>query len=139
MGALGGLMYLRLLNRSVDSLAASSLGAAGGQARFAIPVLLVLLYNRCAMLTCQVLGVECLLTLHFTNLCVQSEAHTAAYGCTVCTPFCEVTMWYARLPKALARLSKCSQDAPRWVCSCALHLSNGSAILRSPALGLGRW
>ena len=40
-------MYLRLLNRSVDSLAASSLGAAGGQARFAIPVLLVLLYNRC--------------------------------------------------------------------------------------------
>ena len=46
VGALGGLMYLRLLNRSVDSLAASSLGAAGGQARFAIPVLLVLLYNR---------------------------------------------------------------------------------------------
>ena len=40
-------MYLRLLNRSVDSLAASSLGATGGQARFAIPVLLVLLYNRC--------------------------------------------------------------------------------------------
>lgn len=40
-------MYLRLLNRSVDSLAASSLSAAGGQARFAIPVLLVLLYNRC--------------------------------------------------------------------------------------------
>jgi hypothetical protein len=39
-------MYLRLLNRSVDGLAASSLGAAGGQARFAIPVLLVLLYNR---------------------------------------------------------------------------------------------
>ena len=39
-------MYLRLLNRSVDSFAASSTGAAGGQARFAIPVLLVLLYNR---------------------------------------------------------------------------------------------
>ena len=46
VGALGGLMYLRLLNRSVDSLAASSQGAADGQARFAIPVLLVLLYNR---------------------------------------------------------------------------------------------
>ncbi len=43
-------MYLRLLNRSVDSLAASSMGAAGGQARFAIPVLLVLLYNRQALL-----------------------------------------------------------------------------------------
>ncbi len=39
-------MYLRLLNRSVDSFAASSTGAAGGQARFAIPVLLVLLHNR---------------------------------------------------------------------------------------------
>ena len=46
VGALGGLMYLRLLNRSVDGFAASSGGAAGGQARFAIPVLLVLLYSR---------------------------------------------------------------------------------------------
>jgi len=50
VGALGGLMYLRLLNRSVDSVANSALPvgvAAGGQARFAIPVLLVLLFNRC--------------------------------------------------------------------------------------------
>ena len=46
-------MYLRLLGRGVDSVAASSIGeAAGGalgQQRLLIPVILVLFYNRCAM------------------------------------------------------------------------------------------
>lgn len=46
LGALGGLMYLRLLNRSVDGMGASFLGAAGGQARLLIPVILALAYNR---------------------------------------------------------------------------------------------
>lgn len=47
VGALGGLTYLRLLNKSVDGLGASFAGAAGGQARFAIPIILALGYNRC--------------------------------------------------------------------------------------------
>ncbi|EIE19145.1 hypothetical protein COCSUDRAFT_59628 [Coccomyxa subellipsoidea C-169] len=46
LGAVGGLMYLRLLNRSVDGMGASFLGAAGGQARLLIPVILALAYNR---------------------------------------------------------------------------------------------
>lgn len=51
VGALGGIVYLRLLGRGVDSVAASGLGeAAGGalgQQRLLIPVILVLFYNRC--------------------------------------------------------------------------------------------
>jgi hypothetical protein len=47
LGALGGLMYLRLLNRSVDGFGSSMMGAASGPARFAIPVTLALAYNRC--------------------------------------------------------------------------------------------
>ncbi|BDA49541.1 probable ATP synthase protein I at C-terminar half [Coccomyxa sp. Obi] len=46
LGAVGGLFYLRLLNRSVDGMGASFLGAAGGQARLLIPVILALAYNR---------------------------------------------------------------------------------------------
>jgi ATP synthase protein I len=46
VGALGGLMYLRLLNRSMDGFGSGVLGAAGGGARFAIPVALALGYNR---------------------------------------------------------------------------------------------
>lgn len=46
LGAVGGLLYLRLLNRSVDGMGASFLGAAGGQARLLIPVILALAYNR---------------------------------------------------------------------------------------------
>ena len=50
VGALGGIVYLRLLGRGVDSVAASSFGeAAGGalgQQRLLIPVILVLFFNR---------------------------------------------------------------------------------------------
>jgi ATP synthase protein I len=63
VGALGGIVYLRLLGRGVDSVAASSIGeAAGGalgQQRLLIPVILVLFYNRyascllCPLGTCQ--------------------------------------------------------------------------------------
>lgn len=53
IGALGGIFYLRMLTRSVDSIGASTLGATAGgaaaQPRFLIPVILVLVYNRCAI------------------------------------------------------------------------------------------
>lgn len=46
VGALGGLVYLRLLNRSVDSVG-GGVGGALGQPRLLIPVILALGYNRC--------------------------------------------------------------------------------------------
>lgn len=46
VGALGGLVYLRLLNRSVDSVG-GGMGGALGQPRLLIPVVLALGYNRC--------------------------------------------------------------------------------------------
>ena len=46
VGAVGGLMYLRLLHKSVDGVASGSLGAALGQPRLLIPVILALGYNR---------------------------------------------------------------------------------------------
>lgn len=52
IGALGGIFYLRMLTRSIDSIGATTLGASAGaaaaQPRFLIPVILVLVYNRCA-------------------------------------------------------------------------------------------
>ena len=45
-GALGGFTYLRLLNRSVDSLGSFSLTGGGSSARLLIPVILTLSYNR---------------------------------------------------------------------------------------------
>ncbi|KAL4427151.1 hypothetical protein ABPG77_001155 [Micractinium sp. CCAP 211/92] len=45
VGALGGLIYLRLLNRSVDGVG-GGLGGAVGQPRLLIPVILALGYNR---------------------------------------------------------------------------------------------
>lgn len=45
VGALGGLVYLRLLNSSVDSVG-GGLGGALGQPRLLIPVILALGYNR---------------------------------------------------------------------------------------------
>lgn len=54
IGALGGIFYLRLLVRSVDSIGATTLGATAGgaaaQPRFLIPVILALFFNRCAFL-----------------------------------------------------------------------------------------
>jgi ATP synthase protein I len=53
LGALGGITYLRLLHRSVDSVGDSSLGAAAsaamGQPRLLIPAILVAVYNRCVL------------------------------------------------------------------------------------------
>jgi len=47
VGALGGVFYLRLLNRTVDAVGGDSLGgAAGGSARLLIPAVLVLGFNR---------------------------------------------------------------------------------------------
>lgn len=50
VGALGGIVYLRLLGRGVDSVAPTSFGEAAGSAlgqqRLLIPVILVLFYNR---------------------------------------------------------------------------------------------
>jgi ATP synthase protein I len=45
-GALGGLVYLRLLNRSLDGLGSGGLGAAVGSNRLLIPVILTLGFNR---------------------------------------------------------------------------------------------
>ena len=46
VGAVGGLVYLRLLNRTIDGMASGGLGAALGQPRLLIPVILALGYNR---------------------------------------------------------------------------------------------
>lgn len=46
VGAVGGLVYLRLLNRSVDAVAGGGIGGALGQQRLLIPVILALGYNR---------------------------------------------------------------------------------------------
>jgi hypothetical protein len=51
VGALGGLLYLRLLNRSVDGVG-GGLGGAVGQPRLLIPVILALGYNRWAARLC---------------------------------------------------------------------------------------
>lgn len=50
VGALAGLVYLRLLNKSVDQFSSGDLsgGSVGGQTRLLIPVILVLFFNRCA-------------------------------------------------------------------------------------------
>jgi ATP synthase protein I len=45
VGALGGLVYLRLLNKSVDGFG-GGLGGAVSQPRLLIPVILALGYNR---------------------------------------------------------------------------------------------
>ena len=45
VGALGGLVYLRLLNRSVDGVGGGLAGALGQQ-RLLIPIILALGYNR---------------------------------------------------------------------------------------------
>jgi hypothetical protein len=46
VGALGGLLYLRLLGRSVDSLGGDGGGGGLGQPRLLVPVILVLVFNR---------------------------------------------------------------------------------------------
>jgi ATP synthase protein I len=46
LGALGGLVYLRLLNRSMDGIGAGGMGAALGSNRLLIPLILALGYNR---------------------------------------------------------------------------------------------
>lgn len=46
VGALGGLIYLRLLHRSVDGIGYGGIGAALGQNRLLIPIILALGFNR---------------------------------------------------------------------------------------------
>jgi ATP synthase protein I len=46
VGALGGILYLRLLGRSVDGLGGG--GGGSGAPRLLIPVILVLVFNRWA-------------------------------------------------------------------------------------------
>lgn len=46
VGALGGLWYLRLLNKGVDSVGSGDAGGLAAQPRLLIPVVLVLGFNR---------------------------------------------------------------------------------------------
>jgi ATP synthase protein I len=45
-GALGGMAYLRLLNRQIDGIGGGDVGSALGPPRLLVPVILVLGYNR---------------------------------------------------------------------------------------------
>lgn len=57
VGALGGLFYLRLLNRSVESFGAGSFGGAVGSNRLLIPIILALGYNRYNLMLAEQTGV----------------------------------------------------------------------------------
>ena len=46
VGAVGSLVYLRMLNRSIDSVGGFSVGAAVGQPRLLVPVILTATFNR---------------------------------------------------------------------------------------------
>jgi hypothetical protein len=52
VGALGGLFYLRLLGRSVDGIGGGGGGGGLAQPRLLIPVILVLVFNRCVLGGC---------------------------------------------------------------------------------------
>jgi ATP synthase protein I len=56
VGALGGLLYLRLLNRSMDGIGAGGMGAALGSNRLLIPLILTLGYNRYNLLLAEDTG-----------------------------------------------------------------------------------
>lgn len=59
LGALGGYVYLRLLNRSVESIAsADGPGGAAAQPRLLIPVVLVLAFNRWNELKAEEVGLH---------------------------------------------------------------------------------
>ena len=47
LGAVGSLVYLRMLNRSIDSVGGFTVGAALGQPRLLVPVILTGAFNRC--------------------------------------------------------------------------------------------
>lgn len=56
VGAVGSLVYLRLLNRSVDGIGGFSVASAASQPRLLIPLILTLAYNRyVACLCCAVM------------------------------------------------------------------------------------
>lgn len=57
LGAVGGYVYLRLLHRSVDSVAGESSGA-GSSTRLLLPVILVLAANRRAQTTSAKVDIE---------------------------------------------------------------------------------
>jgi len=56
VGALGGLVYLRLLNRSMDGIGAGGMGAALGSNRLLIPLILTLGFNRYNLLLAEDTG-----------------------------------------------------------------------------------
>ena len=48
MGAVGGLVYLRMLQKSLDSIGGGSpLGGALSNQRLLVPIILVMAFNRC--------------------------------------------------------------------------------------------
>ena len=57
VGAAGGLFYLRLLNQSVDGIGYGGMGAAMGQNRLLIPIILALGFNRYNNLAAEETGV----------------------------------------------------------------------------------
>ena len=46
VGAAGSLFYLRMLNRSIDSVGGFTVGAALGQPRLLVPIILTAAFNR---------------------------------------------------------------------------------------------
>lgn len=48
VGAAGSLAYLRMLNRSIDSVGGFTVGAALGQPRLLVPIILTAAFNRWA-------------------------------------------------------------------------------------------
>lgn len=50
LGAVGSLVYLRMLNRSIDSV--GGVGAALSQPRLLVPVILTGTFNRCGLESC---------------------------------------------------------------------------------------
>lgn len=57
VGAAGSFLYLRMLNRSIDSVAGGGIGGALGQPRLLIPIALALGYNRWNQLKAEESGV----------------------------------------------------------------------------------
>lgn len=80
LGALGGLLYLRLLSRSVDGVGSGGLGGALGQPRLLIPVILVLIYNRYNAMVKEDTGITLMLLPMLTGFFTYKGAVVAKQG-----------------------------------------------------------